>query len=103
MTEIAYPAYPPPLPHDRRTGLIVFGIFALVIGGLAACTAIFTPLMLLMAGMMPRPANMPPPDPRAALSAVVVYGVVAGAFIAGGIGSLRTRRWARPFMLSVAW
>jgi uncharacterized membrane protein len=82
---------------------MVFGIFALVIGGLASCTAIFTPLALLLAGSMPRQPGVPPPDVRAVLSAVVVYGVVAAAFIAGGIASIRARRWARPFMLSVAW
>jgi uncharacterized membrane protein len=65
--------------------------------------AIMAPLALMMARVMPRPANMPQTDPRSLISAVVVYGVVAAAFIACGVGSVRTRRWARPLMLSVAW
>ncbi len=103
MTNLTYPMLPPPPPHDRRTGLIVFGIFALVIGGLSSCVTILTPLGLLMAGAMPRTPGVPPPDLRSLVSAVVVYGVVAAAFIAGGIASIRARRWARPFMLSVSW
>jgi uncharacterized membrane protein len=106
MTDYAnpYPALPVGPPNDRRTWLIVFGIFALVIGGLSACLTIFTPLGLLMAHAMPRqPGTPPPPDWRTAIAAIVVYGVVAGAFIAGGVASIRARRWARPFMLSVAW
>src|SRR4051812_28582306 len=100
MTYIAYPAYPPPPPHDRKTGLIVFGIFALVIGAISACMGIMAPLAIMMTRAMPRPANMPPTDPRSLISAVVVYGVVAAAFIACGVGSVRTRRWSRPLMLS---
>ena len=117
MTQVPY-AYQqplPPIPHDRKTGLIVFGIFALVIGGLAACSAIFTPLMLMMASaMQPKTGTPAPgggtiivhssqPDPRTIPSAVTVYAVVAAAFIAGGVGSIRARRWARPLMLSVGW
>jgi hypothetical protein len=99
-----YPAIPTAPPNDRRTWLVVFGVLALIIGGLSACLTILTPLGLLMAGAMPRqPGTPPPPDWRTAISAVVVYGVVAGAFIAGGVASIRARRWARPFMLSVAW
>ena len=117
MTQLPYQFEQPlpPIPHDRRTGLIVFGIFALVIGGLAACSAIFTPLMLLMASAMQPGAGAPAagggtimvhgsqPDPRSIPSAVMLYVVVAAAFIAGGVGSIRTRRWARPLMLSVGW
>ncbi|HEV2293742.1 MAG TPA: hypothetical protein VGR35_07790 [Tepidisphaeraceae bacterium] len=111
MTQLPYQFAPPtpPIPHDRRTGLIVFGIFALVIGGMSACFAIVTPLMLVMTGALSQPpgtnvhVHNAGLDARSALSAVVVYGVVAAAFIAGGIGSIRTRRWARPLMLSVAW
>ena len=119
MTQLPYQFEQPlpPIPHDRRTGLIVFGIFALVIGGLAACSAIFTPLMLLMASAMQPGAGAPAggggggtiivhgthPDPRRIPSAIMLYVVVAAAFIAGGIGSIRTRRWARPLMLSVGW
>ena len=114
MTQLPYQFEPPlpPIAHDRRTGLIVFGIFALVIGGMAACFAIFTPLAVMMASAMPQgPAaggarvqvHGAQPDSRSIFSAVVVYGVVAAAFIAGGIASIRTRRWARPLMLSVGW
>lgn len=111
MTQLPYQfaAPTPPIPHDRRTGLIVFGIVALVIGGLSACLAMFTPLMLAMSGALSQApganvhAHNAGFDARSVLSAVVVYGVVAAAFIAGGIGSIRTRRWARPLMLSVGW
>src|SRR5688572_17696829 len=104
MSDLRYPITPPQPPNDRKTGLVVFGVFALVIGGLASCTAIFTPLALLMAGAMPQqPGMQVQQDPRAVASAVVVYVIVAAAFIAGGIASIRARRWARPFMLSVAW
>ena len=49
-----YPALPARPPNDRRTWLIVFGIFALIIGGLSACLTILTPLGLLMASAMQR-------------------------------------------------
>ncbi|MGB7158024.1 MAG: hypothetical protein WBD40_08150 [Tepidisphaeraceae bacterium] len=103
MTEIPYPSIVPPIEKDRRTGLMVFGIFALVIGALASCVAIITPLGLLMASVVPRRSGMQQPSMGNVVSAIVVYAVVAAAFIAGGVGSIRTRRWARPLMLSVAW
>jgi hypothetical protein len=87
---------PPPLEYrNRRTGLLLFGIFEIILG---AICALFIPL-ILFARMVARQqvyASQPPP-PLA--PAIAIYGLLAVALIWLGVGSILARRWARALLL----
>ncbi len=84
---------------DRSTGLVVFGILTLLLGGLCG---LFILLMLLgqvvAARTNPDSANL-----AALLPALAVYGVLAVMLIWLGIGSIMARRWARALLLIFSW
>jgi hypothetical protein len=87
---------------DRKTGLVVFGIFEIILG---VFCALMVPLML--AGMLIS-ANLPkasaPPMPAAHMIAVLlVYLLLAVWFVCMGIGSIQAKRWARALMLVSSW
>jgi hypothetical protein len=84
--------------RDRRTGLIVFGILVILLGGLCA---LMIPLMLFgqsMAAQRGGAANYVMVIPTA-----LTYLILAAALIWLGIGSIMVRRWARALLLIVAW
>lgn len=84
---------------NRRTGLLVLGILEILLGGLCA---LLVPLMVLgqvmAANMTGGSANY-----RMAVPGVLMYGLLAVAFIWLGIGSIRCRRWARALLLILSW
>lgn len=100
---------PPPLPvpspsastpafKDARSGLVVFGIFAIIIGGLAALMVPFSLVGQLMV------AKQKGHDLDWALLAPAMLTMLFGAigFIWLGIGSIRARRWARALLLCLS-
>jgi hypothetical protein len=86
---------------DRSTGLIVFGVLALLVAAFCACIGMLSPFALAMESMMP--PGSPPIDRRSVILYAVLYMLMAVLFIALGVGSFQARRWVRPVMLSVAW
>jgi MFS family permease len=95
---------PSPLPpavefKDRRGGMIGFGIVMIIAG--CVC-ALFVPLMLLGQALAARTAGTAPAY-FTILPAVVLYAVLAVAFVWLGIGSILVRRWARALSLIVGW
>jgi hypothetical protein len=84
--------------RDRKTGLIVFGILQLLMGG--GCLLFL--LLLGLSALLPRPpeAEM---GTRALLPALGVYLLLSVWFVTMGIGSIRARRWARALILIAAW
>ena len=84
---------------DRSTGLTVFGILTILLGGLCG---LLVPLMLASLVM---PARNPqvPVNPMAVLPGAFIYGGLAVALIWLGIGSLSARRWARALLLIFSW
>jgi hypothetical protein len=95
---------PTPTPQsvpfkDRRTGLIVFGIVEMILGALVA---LLIPLMIL-GQVMAAQTGQPGVSPRQMIPGVVVYGILAAMLITLGIGSCKTRRWARALSLVLAW
>lgn len=91
---------PPSLQHaDRTTGLVVFGVFQIIVGLL---TALLIPLVALGAfvsrlgpGGSMRPAQL--------LSAISTYAFAAAVLITLGIGSIQYRRWARALTVVISW
>lgn len=85
--------------RDRRGGLVAFGILQIVIGVICALFVLVLAAALELTsrrGIAP-PANITP--------AFVIYGAAAFYFLTVGVGSVRTRRWARAMSVafSAAW
>ncbi len=85
---------------NRSTGLIIFGILTLLLGGLCA---LFIPLMLFGQTMAAKAPNAPPPNTAMLLPGLAMYGGLAVALIWLGIGSIKARRWARALLLIFSW
>src|SRR5258707_10310422 len=102
MNEID-PITPPPLPDfkDRGTGLIVFGIFEILIGFF--CLLLVGLMMFLQ--HLPKPPGTPEMDFRTMIPSFIIYGALAIGFVWLGIGSIQARRWARDLLLvgSAGW
>ena len=106
-----------PLPFtDRRTSILVVGVFLILMGALSGCIGVASPVGMLLASVVPaprggatgggatRPVAAPFPfDWRTAASAMLIYAAVAVFWIWVGIGAVKTRRWVRPLMLIVGW
>lgn len=93
---------PPPVPpayKNRRTGLVVFGIFAIIIG---AICALFVPLMIVGQILTARKVGAEV-DPSAAVISAGVYALMAVVMIWLGVGSILARRWARALLLCLGW
>jgi hypothetical protein len=84
---------------DRSTGLIVFGILTLLLGGLCA---LFVLLMLIGQAAAAR-TNPSPAGAAAILPGMILYGGLAVAMVWLGIGSIMARRWARALLLIFSW
>jgi hypothetical protein len=90
----------PVMANDRSGGLLVFGVISIILGALAGCGALATPLALV--GARFQPPGAPRIDARTIVTGLAVYAAVSAAFITLGIGSVRRRRWVRPIILSVS-
>ena len=90
---------PPPEFKDRRTGLLIFGILLICLGGLAA---LMVPLMLVSQLVAPRAGGEAMPL-RLMLPASLMYAAAAVVFIWLGVGSIMCRRWAWALLLVMAW
>ena len=88
------PAYP-----DRGTLLVIFGVFQIILGLLAA---LMIPLMALGA-FMSRLGPAGGMRPGQFFSGVATYGFIAAALLALGIGSVQMKRWARALTLVTSW
>jgi hypothetical protein len=88
-------------PKDRSTGLLLFGIFEILLGVLCVGMSLMTVVgMLVMARAQPGTPTAPWPT---LLPGVVVYLLLAAAMITVGVGSIRARRWARALILIGSW
>lgn len=84
--------------QDRSTGLLVFGILTILMGGLCA---LFVPLMAFSQAMAARDPALA--DTRGLVFGAAMYAGLAVAFIWLGIGSIRARRWARTLLAVLSW
>ncbi len=81
--------------HDRSTGLLVFGIFEIILGGFAA---LMIPLVILGQAMAAKQheASL---DTSLQGSTFLTFALLAVGLIWLGIGSIQARRWARALLL----
>ena len=83
---------------DRTIGLILFGLFEILIGGFFL---MMIPMVALSA-LIPQPGG-PPMGLRMMIPAMIIYALVAVVFTWLGVGSMLARRWARALMLVISW
>ncbi len=88
-----------PSYRDRSTGLQVFGVIQIILGGLVL---LGIPLILLGAIMSRKMTGTTMPMGTYLLGALN-YGVIAIVLITLGIGSIRARRWAWALTLILSW
>lgn len=93
------PVYELPTYPDRHTGLIIFGVFQIILGLLAALMVPFMALGAVMSHLTPGGAMRP----GQIISGVATYAFLAAVLFALGIGSIQSRRWARALTLVTSW
>lgn len=87
---------------DRKTALVVFGILQIILGGLCALLVPFMIIGMLASAFLDD-TSAPQMQTGAMISGLLFYVLAAAWFISMGIGSIKTRRWARALILVSAW
>lgn len=88
-----------PAYHDRGTGLVVFGVFQIILGLLAALMVPLAAFGAFMSRLGPAGSMRP----GQFISGVASYVFLATALIGLGIGSVQMKRWARALTLVTSW
>ena len=96
---IAHNEPPAAAYKDRSTGLLVFGVLTVALGGLAGLLV----LVMLAGQAMAAKTTQVPANFAAILPAIAIYAGLAAALICLGIGSIQARRWARVLLLIFSW
>jgi hypothetical protein len=87
--------------NDRKVRLVILGIVQIIIGGFCALMA---PLMILgMAVSASVRKDTEGISMQTMIPGVLLYVAMAIWFILMGIGSVKTRRWARALILVSSW
>ena len=87
---------------DRKTGLVVFGILQIILGGFCALMVPFMILGMIASTVLDNSAATPM-RPTMMIPGLLLYVLVAVWFICMGIGSIKARRWARALVLVSSW
>jgi hypothetical protein len=98
----AQPPTTTPALRDQSTGLMLFGIFQILLG----CLCVLMTLMMIGAGLMPPVAGAPhgqAVEVRMMVPAAGFYLVLAATFIWLGVGSILARRWAWTLTVILSW
>ena len=105
-----YASYGMVPPNPRPTSVTALSITAIIVGSLGLLCGAFGALAqvmtLAMGGKNPMAPNLPAATSQGvnaygAFASVVLLGL-AGALLAGGIGGLKLRPWARRLMIQLA-
>lgn len=91
--------YAPAEYKNRSTGLTLFGLAEILLGGLCLLVAPLT----LFGQVMAAKATGEPPNFKMAIPSALMYVGLAVMFVWLGIGSMKGRRWARAISLVLGW
>lgn len=93
----------PSIPHgefrDQSTGLILFGVLQLLLGGASGLMT----LVMVATLAMPGTEQATGASLRMMLPGMAMYVLLALGFIVLGIGSIRARRWAWTLTVVLSW
>jgi len=87
---------------DRKTGLVIFGIFHIIIGAFCALFMLFT-IVGAMALRNPGETTGAIMSVGQMILIVSLYLLLAVWFVWMGIGSILARKWARALILITSW
>lgn len=87
---------------DRSTLLLLAGIFQILLGCLAGLLAGMMAALLVLSPRLPGP-NGQPMTASAMVQPLIVYLLLAAAFLWLGIGLVRARRWAWTLTVVFSW
>lgn len=79
---------------SRKTGLMIFGVMPILLGGMCA---LFVPLMLRGQTLAEQAGSSQ--NTQTILPSILVYAILAIALVGRGVGSIMVRRWARTLLL----
>lgn len=85
---------------DRKVGLVIFGSLEILFGVFCGLIVLF---MLASISTLAQSPPVKPLNLQMVIPAMTFYGLLAVFFIWLGIGSMRTRRWARALLLVFSW
>jgi len=88
---------------DRKTRLVVFGILQIIFGGLCTLLVPLVILGMIMSATVNKGNAAAGASLRMMIPGILIYLLLAVWFIWMGIGSIRTRRWARALILISSW
>ena len=86
---------------NKKTGLLVFGIFEILLGGFFVLMLLATVIGQLVLAHQPEMAATV--DRRSLIPTVGMMGGLTVAFVWLGVGSIKCRRWARALSLCLGW
>ena len=87
---------------DRSTGLMLFGIFQVLLGCLCGLMGLMMAVVAVL-GPMPGAPQGAAADARSVIPAAVIYLVLGVLFVCLGVGSIRARRWAWTLTVVLSW
>jgi hypothetical protein len=87
---------------DRKTGLVVFGILQIILGGFCVLAVPFMVMGMIVSTALPD-SSAPPINTAMLIPGILFYVLAAAWFIWMGIGSVKARRWARALILVSSW
>jgi hypothetical protein len=87
---------------DMKTGLIVFGILLIILGGFCALMVPFAIFGMIVSVFLDE-SSAAAMSPTMMIPVLLLYVLVAVWCISMGIGSIKARRWARALLLVTSW
>ena len=99
---IPQPPVTAPALADRSTGLMLFGIFQILLGCLCGLMGLMMVAVSALGPMAGAPQGQAINAPSL-IPATAVYLVLAVAFLCLGVGSIRARRWAWTLTVVLSW
>jgi uncharacterized membrane protein SirB2 len=94
------------VPHpdfrDRKTGLVVFGILEIILGGICALMTLGM-IFIMIGSTVLKKSSAAQMSSGMMISGALLYAMLTVWFIWMGIGSIKARRWARALLLVSSW
>ena len=107
MSDLNYYAAPPAAALPHRTGLTVWGVVLIVLGGFFCLSGVLALVAVPIMVAVGTPAAGGPAGPKVRLLVLlatnaVTAGILGGGLVWLGVGSCRGRRWVRPLIVAGA-